>query len=522
MTGGPGQGKSTLSLRLAADIATHLLEGAEPPLSEPVVPLRLTARELAARLTSPFPQALADSAVADHGAYLGPDLDPRVFAARVSGRRWLLLVDGLDEVASAPQRDRLVHVLAAWASTPDSPYRVVLTTRPIEGSALAPLQQIGAARYELQPFDEPALRRFAANWFDDPTHTDRFLRQIRAAHLHELVCVPLLATIAAIVYEQHGDRPLPDNQYELYESYLKYLRGRSEHTLQPLLEHLGRVRLEEDTSLIAAAESWARTHLPTTDGLIDQLTATGPFTRRGDDLRFLHHSFAEHLAATAQARRLPDRFTPDHGDFATLLHSARPDHQGRHARAVLLHYTHLHPSQADELLRWLHEGTADHHLLAARLLAAHLPASAETSAAFLATARDWAMTSTYPAMKILSAASRATHHPGLGHWLADLMRDEDAPGPPASKPPPHWPPACAGKQRRRPRPASSRPPATRRCRCRTASRRPKPSRSAEAPRGPPRKPASEASSTTRAPPRPIAARPRSSWPGSAPQPVSAP
>jgi predicted NACHT family NTPase len=56
VTGGPGQGKSTLSLRLAADIAA---EWAAPtgngtaPLAEPVVPLRLTARELAARLNLP-------------------------------------------------------------------------------------------------------------------------------------------------------------------------------------------------------------------------------------------------------------------------------------------------------------------------------------------------------------------------------------------------------------------------------------------------------------------------------------
>jgi hypothetical protein len=60
---------------------------------------------------------------------------------RARGCRWLLLVDGLDEVANSAERDRLVRVLSAWASDPAGlSYRVVLTTRPIEGAALAPLQ----------------------------------------------------------------------------------------------------------------------------------------------------------------------------------------------------------------------------------------------------------------------------------------------------------------------------------------------------------------------------------------------
>lgn len=48
-TGGPGQGKSTLSLRLAADIATAWTNPVDQelaPLDEPVVPLRLTAASL--------------------------------------------------------------------------------------------------------------------------------------------------------------------------------------------------------------------------------------------------------------------------------------------------------------------------------------------------------------------------------------------------------------------------------------------------------------------------------------------
>jgi cellulose synthase operon protein C len=166
------------------------------------VPVRLTARELAARLDLPLSQALADSVRSEYGALLRHEVGAPLLAERVAGCRWLLLVDGLDEVANSAERDRLVSVLSAWASDPvGSSYRIVLTTRPIEGASLAPLQRAMAARYELQPFNEEALGRFAESWFAeegrDTAH--RFVRQVREAYLDELVRVPLLATIAAII-----------------------------------------------------------------------------------------------------------------------------------------------------------------------------------------------------------------------------------------------------------------------------------------------------------------------------------
>ncbi|NKE56688.1 hypothetical protein FXN61_07520 [Lentzea sp. PSKA42] len=339
----------------------------------------------------------------------------------------------LDEVADSDARAEIVHTLAAWSAK--DAYRVLLTTRPAEGGVLAPLQRAGAVRYELLPFDEKALRRFAAHWFEDDDQTRTFLRQIRDAHLFELVAVPLLATIAAIVFEQHGDRPLPGNQFQLYESYLAFIRSsRStpvafEHHCTALVEHLGRTRLRSDVPLTTAIRDWAHCNedAGTQEELIAHLTAAGPFVPRGGDLTFLHHSFAEHVAATAEARDLPAEFDPQNPSIAEFLHRARPLVEGRFARAVLLHYTHLHPEQADELLRWLHNGTSEQHLLAARLLGRHLPASESLVDEFLTTVRGWAMTTQYRAGVILARASRATHHPGLADWLLDLLRDDEAP-----------------------------------------------------------------------------------------------
>ncbi|MET8851018.1 NACHT domain-containing protein [Amycolatopsis sp. NPDC004625] len=443
VTGGPGQGKSTLSLRLAADIAAQWKgHDGEAPLAEPVVPLRLPARELATRLTVPFFQALAESIEAEYGALLDFSIEAATLARRVAGCRWLLLVDGLDEVADLVQRDRLIKVLAARASQEASAhFRIVLTTRPIAGAALAPFHGAGAARYELLPFDEEALRHFAANWFAEGDMAERFVRQVHDANLDELVRVPLLATIAAIMFEQDTDRRLPDNRYELYESYLAYLQSARSIPPSPwdecrsrLFEHLGCVRLEEDTSLLTAACEWTAAEVPHAcatpnwrDRLTTYLTAVGPFVSRAGELRFLHHSFAEHLAATAHALRLPDSFDPTAEDFVRLLHTARPGERGRHARLVLLHYTRLRQPETDRLIEHLHAGNPAMHVLAARLLAWHAPASAEVADAFLATARKWAMTTQYPAQVILTQVSRAAHHPALAGWLRDLMGDPEAP-----------------------------------------------------------------------------------------------
>jgi len=446
VTGGPGQGKSTMSLRLAADVADVWERGGGEgaPLGEPVVPLRVTARELAARLDLPFPEALAGSARAEYGGYLSVEVDPGVLARRVVGCRWLLLVDGVDEVASAALRDRLVAVLAAWASDPrTSPYRLVVTTRPVEGGALAPLLRSGVGRYELQPFDAEALRRFAAHWFgaDGADAARRFVQQIRAAYLDELVRVPLLATIAAIVFEQRQYAPLPDNQYELYEAYLEFLRSTRptvhspfDAVAGPVLEHLGLVRVERDTPLVAAACAWVTGHTAPAErraGWQSEFTAflaaVGPLVVRGGELRFLHHSFAEHLAATAKARLLPDTFDPGHAAFTELLHTAGQGDRGRHARAVVLHYARLRPAQADAILNCLHGGASEQHLLAAELLSQHLPAGAAAVEAFLVTARAWAMTTAYAAAGILQGVSRAAHHPGLIPWLTGIMWEDHAP-----------------------------------------------------------------------------------------------
>ncbi len=453
VTGGPGQGKSTLTLRLAADIAqawsghdedAETVTEGEPPLAEPVVPVRLPARVLAARIDLPMPSALADAISAEYGSLLNAPVDASLLAGRIAHCRWLLLIDAVDEIADPEIRTRFVRVLSQWISeSPDRPYRLLVTSRPLESGGLAPLHR-DAARYELQPFDAKTLRRFVEHWFRDPDDGRRFLRQIRKAHLDELVRVPLLATIAAIIFDQHGDRPLPDNQYDLYQEYLNYLASarRWPDEFGPfakivrelrtdLLEHLGTTRFHTDTSLIAAAQTWILERTTPQQrpagwqaDLTAILRAVGPLVVHGEDIQFLHHTIAEHLAATASARLLPAPFDSEHPAWAQAIHAAQYGLATEHARAVLLHYTHLRRGETDPLISWLHRNSLDFQLMAAELLSQHAPATPEVVDAFLDTARQWAMTSSGTA--IFRQATRATHHLRLGDWLRELMHEPKA------------------------------------------------------------------------------------------------
>lgn len=454
ITGGPGQGKSTLTLRLAADVSGVWLNtrgAADAPLVEPVVPLRLPARDLAAHLDMPFPEALAKSVAAEFGSLLKAEVPPHMLAGRVLGCRWLLLIDAIDEIVDREQQERLLRTLSHLATdTSDPTYRILVTSRPLGGAGLGILHRAGVARYELQPFDAEALRAFADHWFtadgapDGETQSRRFLTQVKEAHLSELTRVPLLATIAAIISEQRRDRPLPDNRHDLYETYLDYIarRGVSSHrryndgvfqeVRTRLLEHLGVVRLATTGSLAKAACDWLTEQMPVDrlpvdwqSELMTFLATAGPMIVRRDDLEFLHHSFADHLAATARARELPAMFNAEQDVWREILHSANSGHA--HAEAVLLHYGHLHPNQADEMARWLCGNTAGFQLVAARLLAKHFPASAETIDSFLEKVRSWALMTVGLGAAILREVSKATHHRPLPSWLRALMDEPEVP-----------------------------------------------------------------------------------------------
>ncbi len=224
------------------------------------------------------------------------------------------------------------------------------------------------------------------------------MRQVHDGRLRELVRNPLLATIAAITTTLEPGRPLPHNRVDLYERFMTYLMdgtSSGRDTLaalrqslrddlarlaqaewlhahrHDLIAHLAVGRLESEGSLLDLATDWVdRPH--ETEDLLAVLTGTGVLVHGDSGLRFLHHSFAEFLAARAQAAEIGADF-PDLDDWVG---------QGVRmpARENSVLFTFVLWGRADGhdlnlVLRRLLEGGPDHALVAGKLLAEYADVS---------------------------------------------------------------------------------------------------------------------------------------------------
>ncbi len=432
VVGSAGQGKTTMTLRLATRLADEWLRTTQnppAPASElsatSTLGIRVTARALTEE-SGPWDQMIAHAATRELGATLDRELPSDLLDLAPAGAEWLVIVDGLDEIADPWNRREVIRQLAERAAH-DPRLRLLLTTRDLPGDELEILEKVGVAPYALAPFEKEQLTAFIKAWFGPGPEGERlaagFLAGIEEAGPSELLRVPLFATVAAILYQQHPERRLPGSVFLLYEQYLGYLAAaRFEQTARQwldirarvaaaldgdatsadrlqaergtLVEHLAVRAVAGEGDLLSAAVSWmdehgglrARTRIPDWPDLIaSMLDATGLFLHT-PHLRFVHLSLAEHLAASAHARQLPATFDPADPAWGDLARA--PGHNKEDVLlAVLLHHAHQHPG-ADDALTWLESGTIEYRMIAGRLLADGFPASPAHMASFLATLQD--------------------------------------------------------------------------------------------------------------------------------------
>jgi hypothetical protein len=349
VTGEPGAGKSTMSSYLARNLSRLWLRedsAVGAPITEPVVPLRVSARSLDS--SGSWSVVLAEAVCRSLGPGLRVNPDPGLFVGRVQGARWLVLVDALDEIPDSRLRREVIRSIAQHARA-GSDYRFVVTTRALPESELAALRMTNVGSYVMEPFGEPELQEFATKWFtvqqvpSPAAATDRFLRETSDGRLSELVRNPLLATIAAVSAVKEPDRPLPANRIRLYERFCAYLidgsGGRPDRLAQLRRHHeddaellacvrwlhrsrgeclgvLARCWLESQDNLWQVAVDWTRDRPPDKVVLIDgwegylweELVGTGLLIARERELRFLHQSFAEFLSARSHAENIGNDF----------------------------------------------------------------------------------------------------------------------------------------------------------------------------------------------------------------------
>jgi formylglycine-generating enzyme required for sulfatase activity len=331
ITGDPGSGKSTF---LRWIIHTQC-EGRLGGRQDAAFPILLRVSDLTDFLDKP--RAHGDRAqsamwiVRCLGAQSGlQGLDEEFFLRMLREGPCLLALDGLDEAPNAAVRERLARMVddAArnWANT-----RIVVTTRPqaYEGEAVLP--RFAEAR--VGGLDQGAVRTFLRRWSEAlfpesaeaaARHAGELVSAVESrAEIRRVAQNPVMLTALAVLH--WNEKRLPEQRADLYESILTWLsRSRQQRPGRPaperciaLLQELARAMQEHaDGRKVQAPREWAAGVLAprfreiadseeqrqrAENFLAEEELDSGIIVRRGNEVRFWHLTFQEHLAARALA-----------------------------------------------------------------------------------------------------------------------------------------------------------------------------------------------------------------------------
>ncbi|MFF3819590.1 NACHT domain-containing protein [Streptomyces bluensis] len=410
ITGGPGAGKTTLGQYLVRQIARFWLredQAEEPWCREAVAAVRVTSTDLLTPRA--WHQQLSDAA-ARTGTLMSP-VSPDHFARRPHGVRWLVIVDGLDEVSSPATRQTILEKLAREVR-PNSSCRLVITSRPLPQSELKPFENTpDIGFYTLKGFDANQQRAFAERWFvaqgvsDPALDTRNFLSEVDQAGLREILQVPLLTTLAASFRSRNPHAPLPRGRVALYETFLTELRTAREGNVgiiarfrerwqvrglgqladwllahqDDIVTHLAweRIEAQPSKSLLSEATQWLASQLPEglswperAEGELGQFLAqTGVMTFDGTDLSFLHQSFAEFIAARDEAAGIPADF-PDLDVWSAAIKNTAARNRILFTFAL---WARRPGNDVSLIVRHLLVGDLEHRIMALRLVTAGVP-----------------------------------------------------------------------------------------------------------------------------------------------------
>ncbi|MEV6228894.1 NACHT domain-containing protein [Saccharopolyspora shandongensis] len=341
--GFPGMGKSSLVRRLAAESARRWLAEGDGAFVPVLIPAETLTR------TATLPDALADGVVHGFSHQLDRSQLVELFGAEpLPGVRWLVLVDGLDEVLDPAARHDVLRKIGELREQPE--YWVLITSRPLDRRGF--LGQIDQTRYptfSIEPFTDDELRDFAARVLRERQHPGPedaaadFLARVHRTKLRTLARVPLISTMLCLLYAENPNDELPDNQSQLYGRFVSWLKTKLKEldartllrnrvrphgpaaeqavdqlieNIEPLLQEIafGRQKLDgeqRDLPLFEHALAWTGVQRPTdsmspeewAELLADVLRVSGLVIQPGSDFRFLHQTVEEYLAACHLAAR---------------------------------------------------------------------------------------------------------------------------------------------------------------------------------------------------------------------------
>ncbi|MEV0081419.1 NACHT domain-containing protein [Saccharopolyspora sp. NPDC050642] len=340
--GFPGMGKSSLVRRLAAESARRWLAQGDGAFVPVLIPAEALTR------TATLPDALADGVVHGFSHQLDRSQLVELFGAEpLPGVRWLVLVDGLDEVLDPAARHDVLRKIGELREQPE--YWVLITSRQLDRRGF--LGQIDQTRYptfSIEPFTDDELRDFAARVLRERQHPGPedaaadFLARVHRTKLRTLARVPLISTMLCLLYAENPNDELPDNQSQLYGRFVSWLKTKLKEldartllrnrvythgptaeravdelveNIEPLLQEIafGRQKLgaeQRDLPLFEHALAWTGVERPASmspeewaELLADVLRISGLVIQPGSEFRFLHQTVEEYLAACHLAAR---------------------------------------------------------------------------------------------------------------------------------------------------------------------------------------------------------------------------
>lgn len=244
--GSPGSGKTTLLEHIALTYARSRHRRQDRRLASPssagaprLIPVLLYLRDLAPSLQAETSPPDLASLIEVHWQALGFSTAPGWLQRQLQGGRCLVMLDGLDELGTLPQRQRVRDwVMRQIQRYPSCAF--ILTSRPY-GYRDAPLE--GVTTLEIQAFSLDQIQRFLHNWYLENEvmrhlgRRDRGVRAIareqaedlgerirRSPPLAAMALNPLLLTMIATVHAFRG--VLPGRRVELYAEICDVLLGR--------------------------------------------------------------------------------------------------------------------------------------------------------------------------------------------------------------------------------------------------------------------------------------------------------
>ncbi|MFI6251011.1 NACHT domain-containing protein [Streptomyces sp. NPDC051016] len=254
--GGPGQGKSTVGQILCQVYRSALLRDAASQLAAETADIITTftdemeriglevpaARRWPIRINlSEYADAVAGGEVVSILRYMAteisrrtPDVSPNQLRAWLRAWPWLVVLDGLDEVASAQGRDTVmdrVNDFLLEAASVDADLLIVATSRPQGYRGEFSSRHFVHMRLEPMAADEAvsyATQLTRIRHYGDPDTAERVLQRLEEAAQEELTSrlmgTPLQVTIMAILLERR--ERVPQQRYRLFLDYYQTIYNR--------------------------------------------------------------------------------------------------------------------------------------------------------------------------------------------------------------------------------------------------------------------------------------------------------